>query len=208
MKEYHVILQNLEKLRNSYGLLPEEVDKFANLKRGTYESAVVDGHQDLTVKELISIAKIYIPDPSKIFKQKMRLPAFRDLPEKIRNIATERLGKTDKIIEKKNSIYYAILVLNEHFNVGDDFTNSKIKSYLTTDLGLALKGKSIEWDKSIIADYILDTETTQSSKTRPEKIYRLIKTIPTELVTKAIKIVGEGWLESDQKTGDNSETKN
>lgn len=193
MSEYNVVLQNLEKLRINYGLKPAEVDSRAKLKKGTYQGAI-DGNTDLTVKDLIAIAKIYMPDPSKVFKHKMRLPAFKDLPEDIRKIAFERLGKTDKVIEKKDLIHYCILIFDKHFKLNSDFTNSEIKSYLNDDLKEAFKGKSIEWDKSSIAECILDTETTRSSKTKPENIYRLIKKIPTDMVKRASEKVGEDWL--------------
>lgn len=139
MAEYEYVIQNLEKLRINYGLKPAEVDSRAKLKKGTYQGAI-DGNTDLTVKDLIAIAKIYMPDPSKVFKHKMRMPAFKDLPEDIRKIASERLGKTDKVIEKKDLIHYCILIFDKHFKLNDDFTNSEIKSYLNDDLKEAFKG--------------------------------------------------------------------
>jgi len=204
MKEYEYVIQNLEKLRTNYGLKPAEVDSRAKLKKGTYQGAI-DGSTDLTVKDLIAIVKIYVPDPSKVFKQKMRMPAFKDLPEDIRKIASERLGKTDKVIEKKDLIHYCILIFDKHFKLNDDFTNSEIKSYLNDDLKKAFEGKSIEWEKSIIAEYVLDTETTRPGKTKPGNIYRLIKEIPADMVEKASERVGKDWLRSDEKSDDESE---
>jgi len=202
MNEYQTIVQNLERLRTNYGLQYEEVDKFAGLKSGTYK-AVIDGIVALTVKDLISIAKIYITDPSKIFKPKMRMPAFKDLSSKIREIASERLGKKEKVIEKRDLIHYCILIFNRYFKVDTDFTNSEIKSYLNNHLKKAFKGKSIEWEKSIISGCILDTETTRPGKTKPENIYRLVKEIPADMVERAFEKVGDDWLEDGK--GENEE---
>lgn len=194
MDEYQIIIQNLERLRTNYGLKYEEVDEFGNLKRETYQN-VIEEKTVLNVKELISITKIYMPDVPKIFNPKIRMPSFKDLPSNIQEIASERLGKTEKVIEKRDYIQYCILILNRHFKVGSEFTNSIIKGYLSDDLKKVFKGKSIEWDKSIISGYILDTETTQPGKTKPEKVYKLIKAIPKDMVDKAKETVGGDWLE-------------
>jgi hypothetical protein len=194
MDEYKIVLQNLERLRTNYGLEYDEVDKFGNLKADTYKKIII-GKIILNLIELISIAKIYIPEPSKVFNPKMRMPAFKDLSPVIQEIASERLGKMEKVIEKKDLIYYCILIFNRHFKVGTDFTNSQIKGYLNEELKEVFKYKSIEWNKSIISECIFDTKTTQPGKTKPENIYKLIKNIPADMVKKAREKVGDEWLE-------------
>lgn len=194
MGDYKIIIQNLEKLRTNYGLEYSEVDEFANLKPGTYQNAIEE-KAILNVKELISIVKIYMANVPKIFSPKMRMPSFKTLSSKIKKIASERLGKTEKVIEKKDYIQYCVLLLNRHFKVGNDFTNSQIKGYFKGELETAFKGKSIEWSKSILSPFIADTGETKPGKTKPEKVYKLVKRIPAELVKKAEDMVGSDWLE-------------
>lgn len=194
MGDYKIIIQNLEKLRTNYGLEYSEVDEFGNLKPGTYQNAIED-KAILNVKELISIVKIYMANVPNIFSPKMRMPSFKTLSSKIKKIASERLGKTEKVIEKKDYIQYCVLLLNRHFKVGNDFTNSQIKGYFKGELETAFKGKSIEWSKSILFPFIADTGETKPGKTKPEKVYKLVKRIPSELVKRAKEMVGSDWLE-------------
>lgn len=193
MSEYKVIIDNLERLRINYGLEYEEIDSFAKLKSGTYKS-VITNKIILSTKDLISIAKIYTVDSSKLFNPKMRMPIFKNLPEEIKKIASERLGKTEKIIDKKDLIDYCILIFNKHYKINEDFTNSQIKGHFKGELEVAFKGKSIEWGKSILSSFIEDTGQTRSVKTKPEKVYKLIKNIPKDMVDKARETVGEDWL--------------
>src|SRR5690606_23315757 len=165
MSEYKIIIDNLERLRINYGLEYEEVDSFANLKIGTYKS-VITGKIVLSTKDLISIAKIYTVGTPKLFNPKMRMPIFKKLPEAIKKIASERLGKTAKVIDKKDLIDYCILIFNKHYKINDDFTNSQIKGHFKGELDVAFKGKSIEWGKSIMSPFIEDTGQTRSGKTK------------------------------------------
>ncbi|SEM66285.1 hypothetical protein SAMN05216436_106143 [bacterium A37T11] len=82
---------------------------------------------------------------------------------------------------------------------GDTFTNSSVKSYFSEELKQYFKGKSIEWNKSVLEPYILDTEETQKGKTKPEKVYKLEKKIPAGFVKKAIETVGDDWLEAGKE---------
>lgn len=197
MNEYRIIIDNLERLRINYGLEYEEVDSFANLKIGTYKS-VITGKIVLSTKDLISIARIYTVGTPKLFNPKMKMPIFKNLPEAIKKIASERLGKTAKVIDKKDLIYYCILIFNKHYKINDDFTNSQIKGHFKGELDVAFKGKSIEWGKSILSPFIEDTGQTRSGKTKPEKVYKLIKKIPAEMVDKAKDTVGTDWLENSK----------
>lgn len=190
MIEYKIILQNLERLRKNYGLEYSDVDKLGGLKEGKYKK-VIPEKEVLNVKELISVAKIFIADPSKVFNPKMRMPAFKDLPSSVQEIASERLGKVGKVIEKKDFIQYCILILDKYFKVGDDFTNSQIKGYLEGDLAIAFKGKSIEWNKSILSPFIEDTGETRKAKTKAEKVYRFIKVIPPDMIKRAKEVTRE-----------------
>jgi len=194
MDEYQTIIANLERLRTNYGLELDEVDSLGKLKKGTYKN-VVEGKAILNLIDLISIVKIYLPDPSKVFNPKMRMPAFKDIPNVIKGIAAERLGKAEKQIEKKDRIYYCVLILDKYFNIGDEFTNSQINGYFKEELEKTFKGKSIEWSKSILSPFIEDTEKTQPGKTKPEKVYRLIQAIPRKMVGKAKEIVDDEWLQ-------------
>lgn len=193
MNVYETVINNLEKLKNNYGLDYNDVDRLSKLKDGTYND-VVNGNKTIDLIELISITKIYLDDISKVFNPKMRMPSFKNLPQAVQEIASERLGKTEKLIEKKDLIYYCVLIFQKHFKIGSNFTNSEIKSHLSKELQKAFKGKSIEWDKSILSKYIIFTETTQQGKTKPEKIYKLLEEIPVDLVKKAEQKVGKSWL--------------
>ena len=193
MNVYETVINNLEKLKNNYGLDYNDVDRLSKLKDGTYND-VVNGNKTIDLIELISITKIYLDDISKVFNPKMRMPSFKNLPQAVQEIASERLGKTEKLIEKKDLIYYCVLIFQKHFKIGSNFTNSEIKSHLSKELQKSFKGKSIEWDKSILSKYIIFTETTQQGKTKPEKIYKLLEEIPVDLVKKAEQKVGKSWL--------------
>jgi len=194
MNEYKIIIDNLERLRINYGLEDEEVDSFANLKSGTYQS-VITGKMVLSTKDLISIAQIYTVGTSKLFNPKMRMPIFKNVPEAIKKIASDRLGKTAKVIDKKDLINYCILIFNKHYKINEDFTNSQIKGHFKGELEVAFKGKSIEWGKSILSSFIEDTGQTRSGKTKPEKVYKLIKKIPADMIRKATETVGTDWLD-------------
>lgn len=190
---YETVINNLEKLRDNYGLDYNDVDRLSKLKSGTYHD-LLQGNKTIDLKELISITKVYLIDISKVFNPKMRMPSFNNLPQAVQEIASERLGKTGKIIEKKDLIYYCVLIFHKHYKIGSNFTNSDVKNHLTDDLQVAFKGKSIEWDKSILSNYITFTQTTQQGKTKPEKIYKLIKEIPMDILEKAKIKVGTSWL--------------
>ncbi|MFD2554758.1 hypothetical protein [Sphingobacterium tabacisoli] len=194
MDYYKIVLSNLEKLRIGNGLEYSEIDKFANLKDGKYEE-VIDGKAILDTKELIAVSKLYFPNPSKVFNPKMRSPSFNDLPDYIQIIAKERKGKTTRTQEKRDIIQYSILILNKHVKVGKDFTNSIIKGYLNNELKTVFKGKSIEWSKSVLSPFIEDTGETRKAKTKEEKVYKLIKTIPKDMVAKATATIGTAWLD-------------
>lgn len=193
MNVYETVINNLEKLKDNYGLDYNDVDRLSKLKGGTYRD-VVNGSKTIDLKELISITKVYLDDISKIFNPKMRMPSFKNLPQAVQGIASERLGKTEKLIEKKDLIYYCVLIFQKHFKTGSNFTNSEVKSHLSNELQKAFKGKSIEWDKSILSKYIIFTQTSQKGKTKPEKIYKLLQEIPDDLVQKAEEKVGTSWL--------------
>jgi len=193
MNVYETVINNLEKLKDNYGLDYNDVDRLSKLKGGTYRD-VVNGSKTIDLKELISITKVYLDDISKVFNPKMRMPSFKNLPQAVQGIASERLGKTEKLIEKKDLIYYCVLIFQKHFNTGSNFTNSEVKSHLSNELQKAFKGKSIEWDKSILSKYIIFTQKSQKGKTKPEKIYKLLEEIPDDLVQKAEEKVGTSWL--------------
>lgn len=58
------------------------------------------------------------------------------------------------------------------------------------------KGKSIEWNKSILSSFAEETGETKKAKTKAEKIYKLIKDLPREMVDKAKETVGVDLLKS------------
>jgi len=189
MKDYKTIITNLEKLRTNYGVEISEIDDFAKLKSDTYKK-ILAGKKILNVVELIAILNIFEIDPSKIFNPNMRMPIFNQLPDLIKDIASERLGKKAKIIEKKDLIKYCILIIAKNIKVNDEFTNSQIKAHFDTDLAKKFKGKSIEWNKSSLSPYVEDTGETLPGKTKPEKVYKLVKKIPEEMVSIAMEVVG------------------
>lgn len=193
--EYEIAIKNLEKLRLSLNIEMQEIDEQAKLGTNTY-SRIVAGKQPIKLNELIAIGRaIYSLKAVQILNPNVKIPSINRLPIEIKKIAKERQGKDPRIQEKRDIIYYCILILNKHFKAGDDFTNSQIKGYLNDDLKFVFKGKSIEWNKSIIAKYIFDTETTRPAKTKPENVYKLLKKLPVKMVNEAKEIVGEDWLE-------------
>lgn len=189
MEIYETVIKNIERLRKNYGLKYSEIDKLGNLKKGTYLK-VIEHQEILDIKDLIAIAEIYSLKAEKVFNPKMRMPPFLSLPVSIQEIATERLGKTAKRINKRDLVQYCILILNEYYKPGDEFTNSDIKSHLKGELETIFKDKSIEWHKSILSLYVNDTGNRKSGKTKPEKIYKLVKKVPAEMVNKAKETVG------------------
>lgn len=193
--EYDLVLSNLENLRLSLNIEMQEIDDYAELGTNTY-SRIISKKQPIRLDELISIGKnIYGLKGAKFFSSNLNVPPLTSLPQAIRTIVKRRKGQAPRVQEKRDIIQYCIAILDKHFKVGDDFTNSQIKGYFKGELETAFKGKSIEWSKSILSPFIADTEGTKPGKTKPEKVYKLVKRIPAELVKKAREMVGIDWLE-------------
>lgn len=187
--EYNLILSNLEKLRVSLNIEMQEIDRYAELGTNAY-SRFINKKQSIKVEELISISnKIYNLEVVQILNPSLAIPEITDLPPIIVDLIKERIGKLPRTQQKRDIIQYCILILNQHFNVGDDFTNSQIKRYLTNDLELLFKNKSIEWSKSVLSPFIEYTDQTRKAKTRAEKVYKLIKAIPIDMITDAKEAV-------------------
>lgn len=194
--EYNIVLENLERFRTSLNIEMQEIDEYSKLGTNAY-SRIIAKKQSIKLDELISIGKnIYNLKAVQILRPNIKTPPLTKLPEIIRKIVTPRKGNTPRTQEKREIILYCILILSKQFKVNDEFTNSQIKGYLKGELEIAFKGKSIEWNKSILAPFIDDTKKTKKVKTKPEKVYKLIKKIPSSMVEKAIETVGIDWLEA------------
>lgn len=194
--EYNLIIVNLENLRSSLNIEMQEIDEHAELGTNTY-SRIIKKKQPIRVDELISIGtKIYNLKAIQILNANLKIPAIRSLPIAIREIAKERIGKTIRTQEKRDIIQYSVIILKKHFKVKGNFTNSQIKGYLNEELKGTFKNKSIEWGKSVLSSFIEDTGKTQPGKTKPEKVYKLLKKIPSDMVNKAEELVGSEWLGS------------
>lgn len=192
--EYDLVLNNLESLRLSLNIEMQEIDEHADLGTNTY-SRIASKKQPIRLDELISIGKnIYNLKGVEILSSNLKTPPLSRLPQSIQVIVKQRKGKVPRKQEKRDIIQYCTLVLDNYFKVGDEFTNSQIKGYLTGELETAFKGKSIEWSKSILSDFIEGTGKTRKAKTKAEKVYRLAKAIPTEMVEKATEAVETDWL--------------
>lgn len=193
--EYDLAITNLENIRLSLNIEMQEIDEHAELGTNTY-SRIINRKQPLRLDELISIAKkVYNLKAVQILSSTLKTPSIQSLPIEIKKIAKEREGKTARTQEKRDIIQYCILILSKHIKVGNDFTNSKIKGYFDNELKVAFKIKSIEWSKSILSSFIEDTGETRKAKTKAEKVYKLIKKIPEDMVDKAKDTVGTDWLE-------------
>jgi len=198
--EYSIVLQNLEKLRLFFNIEMQEIDESVELGKNTY-SRIISGKQSIKLNELISIGrKIYNLKAIQILNPNLKIPSIQSLPKIVRDIVKERKGKVPRTQEKRDITHYCIVILNKYLKVGDHFTNSQVKQHFKGELETAFKRKSIEWNKSILSPFVEDTGKTQKVKTKPEKVYRLIKKIPSDMVKKAKDTVGADWLhESGEK---------
>src|SRR5690606_23098462 len=198
--EYSIVLQNLEKLRLFFNIEMQEIDESVELGKNTY-SRIISGKQSIKLNELISIGrKIYNLKAIQILNPNFKIPSIQSLPKNVRDIVKERKGKVPRTQEKRDIIQYCIVILNKHLKVGEHFTNSQVKQHFKGELETVFKSKSIEWNKSILSPFVEDTGTTQKVKTKPEKVYRLLKKIPSDMVKKAKETVGMDWLhESGEK---------
>jgi len=193
--EYSIVLQNLEKLRLFFNIEMQEIDESVELGKNTY-SRIISGKQSIKLNELISIGrKIYNLKAIQILNPNLKIPSIQSLPKIVRDIVKERKGKVPRTQEKRDIIQYCIVILNKHLKVGEHFTNSQVKQHFKGELETVFKSKSIEWNKSILSPFVEDTGTTQKVKTKPEKVYKLAKKIPKEMVRKAKDVVGADWLE-------------
>lgn len=193
--EYSIVLQNLEKLRLSFNIEMQEIDEYAELGKNTY-SRIIARKQPIKLDELISIGRtIYNLMAIQILNPSLKVPSLESLPRAVRDIAKKRKGQVPRMQEKRDIIQYCIIVLDKHLKVGEHFTNSQVKQHFKGRLETAFKGKSIEWNKSILAPFVEDTGATQKVKTKPEKVYKLAEKIPEEMVNKAKDSVGTDWLE-------------
>jgi len=192
--EYDLALNNLENLRLALNLEMQEIDEYAELGTNAY-SRIIHKKQVLRLDELITIGKkIYNLKAVQLLSQVIKAPNIQSLPIEVARIAKERKGKSPRTQEKRDIIQYCILILDKYFTLGDTFANSQIKGYLKGELETVFKGKSIEWSKSILSPFVEDTKETKKAKTKAEKVYRLKKTIPKEMVEKASELVGNNWF--------------
>jgi len=195
IQEYDICLENLEKFRLSLNIEMQEIDGYANLGTNAY-SRIISRKQSIKLEELISISNnIYNLKAVQILVPNAKAPLLSKLPKVISEIVKQRKGQEPRRQKKREIIQYCVLIINKHFNVGEVFTNSQIKSYLGGELEATFKGKSIEWNKSILSPFIHDTGKTRKAKTKAEKVYQLKKALPLEMVYKAKEIVGDEWLE-------------
>lgn len=194
--EYDLIISNLEKLRLSLNIEMQEIDEHANLGTNTY-SRIISRKQPIRLDELISISNnIYNLKVIQILRSNLKAPSSNRLPDAIKTIVIARKGKVPRTQEKRDIIQFCILVLDKHYKLEDNFTNSEIKGYFNEELELAFKNKSIEWNKSILSSFVEETGETKKAKTKAEKIYKLIKDIPREMVDKAKETVGVDLLKN------------
>lgn len=194
VEEYDICLENLEKLRLSFNIEMQEIDEYAHLGTNAY-SRIISRKQPLKLEELISISNnIYNLKAVQILVPNTKAPPMSKLPKVILEIVKLRKGQEPRRQKKREIIQYCILIINKYFNVGEEFTNSQIKSYLGGELEATFKGKSIEWNKSILSPFIYDTGKTRKAKTKAEKVYQLKTAIPLEMAYKAKEAVGDEWL--------------
>lgn len=192
--EYDLVIKNLENLRLSFNIEMQEIDEYAELGTNTY-SRIISRKQPIRLDELISIGKnIYGLKGTQIFSSTLKTPPLANLPQAIRTIVKLRKGKAPRVQEKRDIIQYCVVILDKHFKVGDDFTNSQVKAHFKEELEIAFKRKSIEWSKSILSPFIEDTGETKPGKTKPEKVHKLVKRIPSGMVKTAKDVVGSDWL--------------
>lgn len=189
--EYDICLQNLEKARIYFGIQMQEIDRFAELGINAY-SRIISRKQKIKLNELITICnKIYGGKAIEFLNPYMSVPNLSSLPIQIAEIVEVRKNKKPREQKKREIIQYCIIILAKHFNPGDEFTNTQIKEYLNKNLQLHFNRKSIEWKKSIISSYIIETKKRKKAKTKSEIVYKLKKAIPTEIVNNAKKAIKE-----------------
>ncbi|MCY4778083.1 hypothetical protein ORI89_00360 [Sphingobacterium sp. UT-1RO-CII-1] len=172
----------------------QEIDEIAGLGKNTY-SRIISGKQSIKLDELISIGhNVYNLTALKLLNTNLTPPRLTDLPLIVKKANQSRKGKTVRKQQRRDLILFCILILNKYFKVGSKFTNSEIKSYLTEELQNTFKDKSIEWNKSIVSSFIVDSNEKRKGKTKPEKLYILNSPLPQDIIERAITIVGIDWL--------------
>jgi hypothetical protein len=117
------------------------------------------GVKTLTLDLAKSIVAIYDLTYCEFKKTNQEPPAVKDLP-----ITTQEVALSEYSTDAK-------------------FTRSPIIANFSKDLINHMTGKSIEWNKSILKDLIIDTRETKPTSTnkKPEKIYKLAKKIMPEV---------------------------
>ncbi len=186
MDEYKIAIHNLEALRNYFGFHKNEIDSLLNFSEGKYARIIKE--QSLELKDLISVSSLYNLKTVNILNPNLKMPSLKSLPEHVLSIAKDRMGKPVRTQEKRDLTPHLIIILSKYFKVNDSFTNSKIKTYLPSDI----QNKSIEWRKTKIKDYVVATDKKEKVKTKPEIVYKLVKAIPANVVEEATRVVSEG----------------
>lgn len=189
--EYDICLQNLEKARIYFRIQMQEIDRYAELGINAY-SRIISCKQKIKLNELITICnKIYGENAIEFLNPHMSLRNLTSLPAQIVEIVEVRKNIKPREQNKREIIQYCIIILDKHFKPGDEFTNTQIKEYLNKHLQSHFKGKSIEWKKSILSSYIIDTKKRKKAKTKSEIIYKLKKALPVEIVNNAKEAIHE-----------------
>jgi len=199
MSEQEILLKNLERLRVNFGLNLTIINNL--LKWGTHKySRIHSGKQDPTLTDLIAMASLYNLLVSQLLSSELKIPNLNSISAELRTAASERIGKPDKQYVKRDLISHLIIILNTHFKINDTFTNLQIKCHLTWELQNHYKTKSIEWNKSILKEYVVPTKSTQKAATKSQIVYQLIRPITTKMVEHALKTIEKENIASENQS--------
>jgi len=183
-----------KRFREHYNISEKNLDILLKEKKLTY-TKLEYGKRTLTLELAEGIAEVYGLTYCKFIEPDQGPPEIKDLPIATQEKIETKEGKF-KVAQKGtlNLNENIVIVLNKYV-AGNTFTNSQIISKLPKDLVKHMTGKSIEWNKGILKDLVIDTKKTSPSPAgnnfKQEKIYELVMEITPEMLEKAKEKIGK-----------------
>ncbi|MEQ7800945.1 hypothetical protein ABDJ41_14165 [Pedobacter sp. ASV1-7] len=179
-------IEKAKKFRLHFQLTEQELNDLLQNKQLKY-IGLERGVKTLTLDLAESIAGIYGLTYCEFKETNQGPPAIKDLPVATKNKVEKKEGNIKVGQKGTRNINENVIVVLSEYSTDDEFTNSQIIAKFPKDLIKHMTGKSIEWNKGILKDLVIDTKETRPTSTnkKPEKIYKLAKKIMPEVREKA-----------------------
>lgn len=161
------------------------VNKLTGILKRTQAPLIMDA------KDVRTLLGINITDILTRILDKQEIQAYSkklsglELPSKGKN-----KNNTDIANTTNRPVDYIIIVLNQYYDVADEFTKKQIIELMPTEFAKY----NIEWPKNRLKNYVEKVREEVNAENKEVHIFHLKQKLPTELVDEALKEVDEEWL--------------